>query len=701
MRAERLRIAIGFIFTILFLLIVIISAWFALSKIKLESQKNIRDSLYTVIQTTKEALHIWIRYREDDLITIANKKGVINLTEQLIQTYENNQNIKNSSSLKKLREIMSKKIKKNTDKGFFIINTERISIASMRDVNIGSENLIQKKRKKYLDRVFEGETLFIPTIVSDIPLKTSSGELVKQLPTSFIVTPIKNYSGKIIAALAFRLDPSSDFTRITQLGRIGQSGETYAFDEKGILITESRFDSQLKRIGLIKADEKGILSIKITDPGGNMVEGFIPPLELSQRPLTFMAKNAIKGNSSYNIEGYRDYRGVLVSGTWLWDVVLGVGLTTEIDTKEAMKPYYETRFTIILVLLHTVILSFILFAFLLWLEKGSREKLKKAYYKLEEKVEDRTREFKESEEKFRTIFESSADAMILLDKTAFIDCNEATLNMFCYKEKKDFLRKQLIELSATIQLNGSDSNDEQIRKQLSTAFKRGQNAFEWNYSRSNDEVFPAEVLFTSIHMNKKRIIQGTIRDISKRKQAEDKLDTLNKELESLSFLDGLTAIANRRKFDTTLEIEWNHARRDKHELSLILIDIDFFKQYNDTYGHTQGDNCLKIVAHALSSVLKRTVDLVARYGGEEFVILLPNTNTKQAIDIAKKCKTKIIEQHILHESSKISDVVTISIGVSSTIPSSAMEPSILINNSDRLLYKAKNRGRNRIESDED
>ena len=566
MRTETFRITLGFIFTLIFLITVMISVWLALSKIKLESQKNIRDSLYTVIQTTQAALHIWIRYRKDDLISLANKNEVITLTQKLITDYQNDKDIKKSPSLKKIRKIMSDKIKKNTDKGFFIIANDNTSIASMRDSNIGSQNIIHKKRERYLNRVFEGETLFIPTIASDVPLKTATGKLIEQLPTIFIATPIKNYSGEVIAVLTFRLDPSSDFTRITQLGRIGKSGETYAFDKKGILITESRFDNQLKRIGLIKAGEKGILSIKIADPGGNMIEGFIPTLPISKRSFTLMSKSAISGESSYNIDGYRDYRGVKVSGTWVWDEILGIGLTTEIDTNEAMKPYYETRFTIIVVLIFTVILAFALLALILWLEKGLREKLKKSYHVLEEKVEERTRE----------------------------------------------------------------------------------------------------------------------------------LHTLNKELETLSFLDGLTGIANRRMFDTTLELEWNHAKRDKKPLSLILIDIDFFKQYNDNYGHVQGDKCLKLIAQIISSTLKRDTDLVSRYGGEEFVVLLPNTDLKQANILAETCRTNIIEENITHVASTVNDVVTISLGVSSVIPINFIDTSTLINEADKLLYQAKEEGRNRV-----
>jgi len=697
MKPAIIKVSTGFVLTVLFLSIVIISAWFSLSQIKYESQKSIRESLHTVLQTTHEALRIWIRYRKDNLVEIANEGEVIALTRALVSEYNNNRDIIKSPSLEKLRKVMAEKMNKYTDKGFFVIAPDRISIASMRDANIGSENLIHQNRKEYLDRVFAGETLFIPTIHSDVPLRTLSGELQARMPTIFVASPIPDDSGDVIAVLTIRLDPVSDFTRITQLGRIGDSGETYAFDHEGRLITESRFDNQLRRIGLINHGGKGMLSIRIADPGGNMLEGFIPTIPVEERPLTVMARSAISGKPGHNIDGYRDYRGVPVFGIWIWDEAMGFGLTTEIDTEEAMRPFYKTRITIILVLVTTIILSLGFLFLLLRLERASREKLKKAYTQLEEKVEERTREFKESEEKFRTIFESSADAMMLLDETGFIDCNEATLHIFRCKHKEEFLGKQPIKWSASTQLDGSECSSEQINGKIAVAFRKGQHAFEWNHIRADGEVFPAEVLLTPLWMNGKKIIQGTVRDISERKQAEEELASLHKELEQLSFLDGLTGIANRRMFDHTLDREWGRAQRNRQPLSLMLFDIDYFKQYNDHYGHQQGDNCLKEVANALTSVLKRAVDLVARYGGEEFVVLLPETDAKQAIRLAEKCRVKIIELQIPHESSKVSDVVTTSVGVSAIIPSAGTQPSSLIDASDKLLYKAKNNGRNRVE----
>jgi diguanylate cyclase (GGDEF)-like protein/PAS domain S-box-containing protein len=190
---------------------------------------------------------------------------------------------------------------------------------------------------------------------------------------------------------------------------------------------------------------------------------------------------------------------------------------------------------------------------------------------------------------------------------------------------------------------------------------------------------------------------GFIFDISERKVMEDKLIILNKKLEQLSFQDGLTSIANRRSFDQTLTTEWQHARRNQQPISLIIADIDCFKPYNDYYGHLQGDDCLVKVAHALSQAPMRVTDLVARYGGEEFVILLPNTTATAALEIAERCRNIVIAQQIEHAMSSVSDVVTVSVGVSTITPTTDTEQSLLFATADKMLYQAKKNGRNCIE----
>ncbi|OIQ99391.1 phytochrome-like protein cph2 [mine drainage metagenome] len=191
---------------------------------------------------------------------------------------------------------------------------------------------------------------------------------------------------------------------------------------------------------------------------------------------------------------------------------------------------------------------------------------------------------------------------------------------------------------------------------------------------------------------------GFMFDISERKITEEKLINLQKELEALSFKDGLTGIANRRMFDLRLNNEWASARRSNQPLSLIVLDIDFFKQYNDHYGHVQGDKCLTSVAQTLNLAAARPKDIVARYGGEEFVILLPETDQSAALKVAERCDNLIRKLKIPHEKSEISPLLTVSIGVGTITPSTEMAAENFIQAVDKLLYAAKQKGRNRIES---
>lgn len=195
----------------------------------------------------------------------------------------------------------------------------------------------------------------------------------------------------------------------------------------------------------------------------------------------------------------------------------------------------------------------------------------------------------------------------------------------------------------------------------------------------------------------KNTILLVCRDITKRKAAEAALEKANLELERLANVDGLTQIANRRRFDRRLQLEWNRLLREKQPLSLIISDIDYFKQYNDLYGHQEGDSCLINIASILESTLRRPADLAARFGGEEFVILLPNTSFEGAAGRAEVMRKNIVAQRIPHNASKVGPYVTMSFGVSSAIPFKQGIPNDLIAMADKALYLAKQNGRNRVE----
>ena len=165
-------------------------------------------------------------------------------------------------------------------------------------------------------------------------------------------------------------------------------------------------------------------------------------------------------------------------------------------------------------------------------------------------------------------------------------------------------------------------------------------------------------------------------------------------LSDLAINDGLTKIHNRRYFDEILSVEWKRARRERSPLSLIMLDIDYFKKYNDTYGHQAGDETLVKVARAISETMRRPADIVARYGGEEFVVVLPNVPQEDAAKMSEIIRAKIEDLEIEHKLSSINKFLTMSLGIASMVPSSDSSPEELLNKADKALYNAKIRGRN-------
>ncbi len=183
----------------------------------------------------------------------------------------------------------------------------------------------------------------------------------------------------------------------------------------------------------------------------------------------------------------------------------------------------------------------------------------------------------------------------------------------------------------------------------------------------------------------------TLRDMSAQKRAQE-------ELERLATRDGLTSVANRRSFDETLNTEWRRASRESRALSLLMIDVDYFKPYNDTYGHQSGDDCLRQIAAAMTGVVKRASDCVARYGGEEFSILMPATELGGARIVAERIRAAVEALRLPHSGSAVAEHVTVSIGVACMHIAAGGEPAAqLIAAADAALYRAKHAGRNRIE----
>lgn len=223
-------------------------------------------------------------------------------------------------------------------------------------------------------------------------------------------------------------------------------------------------------------------------------------------------------------------------------------------------------------------------------------------------------------------------------------------------------------------------------------------AKEWIFAKKDGGAINVSVMISPVmeNGNSPSGYLFVVSDVTQKKEAEAQLMEANRMLHRLSRLDGLTQIPNRRSLDESLAVCWERAVRQSQALSFIMLDIDYFKLYNDTYGHQGGDECLKQVAAAILRSIRPDNDEAARYGGEEFAIVLPATKLEQAAQIAEKARAAVEAMNIQHANSKAGPRVTVSLGVATIIPYPGADPCDLISMADKALYRAKQEGRNRV-----
>ena len=384
------------IIAIVFLCVTAGIAWWGLQQIKNRTLIATENTLSTVLNTTKEALDIWVEDQITKTAYIANEPKIRKLVSALIARHKINESILESKELESLRIYLKNNRRHYYD--FYLVLPDGQNIASLNDADINENNVIYRYRPALFKSVLSGIGRLIPPIPSDIPLpgkKNISGKSVP--PTLFTAVPVENNKGDIIAIYAERFDPNESLTRITALGRIGSSGETYAFDREARLLTSSRFDHKMIQRGFMRANEDSILAFEIRDPGKKLTNNIDISLQHSEKPLTLMAKNAISGSAGANTQGYRDYRGELVFGSWIWLPHLNIGLTTEIDKEEALQLYSTTRSVIIFILFMLICLAIVFTYFVMLANKRVETNLKQAHDELEQKVKERTQELLNSE----------------------------------------------------------------------------------------------------------------------------------------------------------------------------------------------------------------------------------------------------------------------------------------------------------------
>ena len=517
-----LLLATGFIVLVTFM------AGFALERIKLKIQADAGDALQIVLETTHESLNLWVESSKFQIRQIAGDLTLMTLVERQLNVPRNKDALLNSETLSKLHKFFRSRSDQFGQAGiFFIISPDLVNIASMRDGNIGARNVIANQALDLLNRAFQGSAVLVPSIWSDEALSVSTGGELRNAPTMFLAAPVKNLQENIIAVVAQQIDPAGEFTRLIQLGRIGKSGETYAFGRYGKLLSESRFEDDLRQAGLLGEGETSILSVSVRDPGGDLTKGYTPAVPRYQQPLTLMAEQATKGKAGLNVTGYRDYRGVPVYGAWLWDDKLGVGLTTKIDEADALGPYYATRSVILTVLGITVLLALGSLVFAVVIEERASRALQKSHDELEIRVEERTAQLKEnqarlveSEERFRGYFEHSQVGMtVTASDKGWIEVNSQLQQMLGYN--LDELRQMTwAELTHPDDLAADLKNFEQM-----LAGEIDDYAMDKRFIRKDGQIVYANMTVTCVRNEDGSVqnILASMLDISERKEAEQAL----------------------------------------------------------------------------------------------------------------------------------------------------------------------------------
>jgi len=339
--------------TSLLLIVVAIMVFWILRQIKIHMDSRLAGSLQTVLDTTHSAIQNWAEQTEQDAAVLAgNDELRINVETQL-RTQRNPQSLLETSALRNIRRLLAPAMRFYRLPGFAVIAPDGVQIAAESDNAVGVRDIADDSHLAFARAMAGAPTLGLPFISPLFVDRTTH----REYPVMTAAAPIRDGQGNVMAVLALRLDPRSDFTRAVQLARLNATGETYIFDRKSRLLTESRFDDHLRKLGLIPPDAESILNLEVRDPGGETIKNSKPAIARSQHPLTRMAQSAVQGNSGIDLHGYRDYRGVTVIGTWLWDEQLRMGLATEMDLAEAVAPYRRVRDLVLFLFVLTAAVS--------------------------------------------------------------------------------------------------------------------------------------------------------------------------------------------------------------------------------------------------------------------------------------------------------------------------------------------------------
>ncbi len=501
-----------------------------------QTLKAVEKELKFVLEMTHDRMNFFVKERKSYLLQLGRDTELVKITQELLALPNDDaETLKNSIPLQNARDFFVRRQKEQKNIGFFIISPDNISLGSRRDTNLGTKNFIGLRKPQLMKRVFQGEVVFVPPLKSDVPLESQDIERPKTL---FFAAPIQTRDDKVIAILTQRLLPENALSEIIQQGRIGETGESYLVDEFGSMFTSSLFRAELIKLGLL-SEQSPSTQLALRDPGGNLVEGYIPTIPLQERPFTQMAENIIALNQqtaliepdnarseiTINIEGYRDYRGVFVYGAWMWNKVLGIGFATEINKNEALANFINLRRILLLATGITLISTVFAMLLILILGKKARKAQLDAKTKtlLEKQVSLRTQELK----KLTVAIEQSPSSIFITDLKAIIEYVNPR-----FTEITGYTSEEVIGKNPRI-FNSGLTSKETFNNLWRTLARGDVWHGEFINQRKNKETYWERTVIAPIR-NDKGVIDHYVAvkdDITKFKEAEEKSSRLGRVLE--------------------------------------------------------------------------------------------------------------------------------------------------------------------------
>lgn len=572
-----------------------------------ELKSNIAGHIQSTHKSSLEALQIWIRNKQSLSTIWANDQRVRSNIQSLIQVSKanrekNKENLINSKALQSLRQTLLPTIKKLGLVGFVVFDTTKLQIAALLDESIGKRTLMN--RSNFVERSLSGETVMSIPFIAGVKLPDLKGVWRKDWPTMFVSSPVRNDDGKIIGALAFRIRPELDFNRILKVGHLETTGETYAFNSSGQFISDSRFDPELIKIGLLPNDieRKAILDLDVRDPGGNLFKGFKTNIPRKEQPLTRMAADAIQGKSGVDVNGYNDYRGVPVVGAWTWLSNQNFGIATEMDLAEA---YSALR--------HIIWVFGALFS-LLVLGWSATIYIR---FKQLHGIQENTRlsvSLQKSQGLTSAILNTTVDAIITIDSKGIIDqFNISAEKMFGYKSTE--------VLGENINMLMPEPYHSEHDGYLENYLNTGKASIigvgrEVVGLREDGASFPMDLSISELVVGERKMYTGIVRDITHQKKLEEEKATLIKNLEN-----------------TNVELE-EFSYRTSHDLKAPLVNIRGLSQIMQ---EDLEDGDYKEVSTNIQKVSDLSVKLENLVGDIVEIAKTDNEDEKlEEVDIAKE-----------------------------------------------------------------